>query len=257
MGGPSGALRQIRPRNDYTQLENAIVLIVVPAYVVPLFAATTALTVLLMRFVSGSRRVLILLCAWIAVQTLMANTGFYTDTRAMPPRMLLAVGPPLVVIAALFLTRAGRAFLDRLDLRWLTVLHTIRIPVEIVLHALFVAGLVPQVMTYEGRNFDIVSGATAPMVALIAFRQGQPRRGLLLAWNIACLGLLLNIIAHGMLSVPGPLQQFGFEQPNVALLRAPFVWLPALIVPVVLLAHLAAIRQLVRSRMFRSNVARQ
>ena len=219
-----------------------------PAYVVPLFAAATALTVLLMRFVSGSRRVLILLCGWIAVQTLMANSGFYIVTGTLPPRMALAVGPPMVLIAGLFLTRSGRAFLDRLDLRWLTLLHTVRIPVELVLHALFVAGLVPQVMTYEGRNFDIVSGATAPIVALLAFRQGEPRRGLLLVWNIVCLGLLLNIIAHGMLSVPGPLQQFGFEQPNVALLRAPFIWLPSLIVPVVLLAHLAAIRQLVRGR---------
>ena len=219
-----------------------------PAYVVPTFAAATALTVLLMRFVSGSRRVLILLCGWIAVQTLMANSGFYIVTGTLPPRMALAVGPPMVLIAGLFLTRSGRAFLDRLDLRWLTLLHTVRIPVELVLHALFVAGLVPQVMTYEGRNFDIVSGATAPIVALLAFRQGEPRRGLLLVWNIVCLGLLLNIIAHGMLSVPGPLQQFGFEQPNVALLRAPFIWLPSLIVPVVLLAHLAAIRQLVRGR---------
>jgi hypothetical protein len=228
-----------------------------PAFVVPTFAATTALTVLLMRFVTGSRRVLLLLCGWIAVQTLVANTGFYFDSTTLPPRIVFAVGPPVVVIVGLFLTRAGRAFLDRLDLRWLTVLHTIRIPVELVLHALFVAGLVPQVMTYEGRNFDIVSGATAPIVALIAFRQGQPRRGLLLVWNIVCLGLLLNIVAHGMLSVPGPLQQFGFEQPNVALLSAPFVWLPALIVPVVLLSHLAAIRQLSRGRMLLSRNPRQ
>jgi hypothetical protein len=88
-------------------------------------------------------------------------------------------------------------------------------------------------------------------MALLAFRQGQPRRGLLLAWNIACLGLVLNIAAHGMLSVPGPLQQFGFDQPNVALLHAPFIWLPTMIVPVVFLAHLAAIRQLVRGRILR------
>jgi len=218
-----------------------------PSYVVPIFAATTALTVLLVRFVSGSRRALILLCGWIALQTLIANTGFYAVTSARPPRFALAIGPPALLIAALFLTRAGRAFLDRLNLRWLTLLHVVRLPVELVLHWLFIAGLVPQVMTYEGRNFDILSGVTAPIVAVIAFRAGAPNRRLLLAWNVVCLVLLANIVVHGILSVPGPLQQFGFEQPNVALLRAPFVWLPSIIVPVVLLAHLAAIRQLSRA----------
>jgi hypothetical protein len=216
-----------------------------PAFVVPVFAATTALTVLLVRFVSGSRRVLILLCGWIALQTLIANAGFYAVTNTWPPRFALAVGPPLLVIAALFLTRAGRAFLDRPSLRWLTLLHVVRLPVELVLHWLFLAGLVPQVMTFEGRNFDIVAGVTAPIVAWIAFRGGTPNRRLLLAWNVVGLALLANIVVHGILSVPTPFQQFGFEQPNVALLRAPFIWLPSLIVPVVLTAHLAAIRQLV------------
>lgn len=219
-----------------------------PIFVVPVFAGTTALTVLLFRFVTGSRRVLILLCGWIALQTLIANSGFYTVTHTWPPRIALAIAPPLLVIAVLFLTHAGRAFLDRLNLRWLTLLHVVRIPVELVLYWLCVAGLVPEVMTYEGRNFDIVSGVTAPIVAVLAFRQGQPRRGLLLAWNVVCLVLVLNIAIHGILSVPTPFQQFGFEQPNVALLRAPFVWLPALIVPIVILSHLAAIRQLRRPR---------
>lgn len=220
-----------------------------PVFVVPVFAATTALTVLFCRFVSGSRRVLILLCGWIALQTLVANTGFYTVTQTLPPRFALAIGPPLLVIAGLFATRSGRAFLDRLDLRWLTLLHVVRVPVELVLHWLFVAGLVPQVMTYEGRNFDIVSGVTAPIVAWLAFRGGVLNRRLLLAWNVVCLGLVLNITFHGILSVPTPFQQFGFEQPNIGLLRAPFVWLPSLIVPVVILSHLAAIRQLVARRL--------
>ena len=36
----------------------------------------------------------------------------------------------------------------------------------------------------------------------------------------------------------------GFEQPNVAILHVPFVWLPGGVVPLVLLAHVAALWQL-------------
>ena len=40
------------------------------------------------------------------------------------------------------------------------------------------------------------------------------------------------------------MQQFGFEQPNVAILHFLFVWLPGVVVPLVLLAHVVAIRRL-------------
>jgi hypothetical protein len=64
-------------------------------------------------------------------------------------------------------------------------------------------------------------------------------------WNLICLALLANIVIRAVLSLPTDFQQFGFEQPNVAVLQFPYVWLPGLIVPLVLLAHLAAIRQIV------------
>ncbi len=72
----------------------------------------------------------------------------------------------------------------------------------------------------------------------------NPIGKLLLAWNIAGMVLLLNIVINAILSVPGPLQQFGFERPNIAVVQYPYSWLPTFIVPVVLFSHLAAIRQL-------------
>lgn len=68
----------------------------------------------------------------------------------------------------------------------------------------------------------------------------------LLVWNIICLSLLLNVVVNALLSVPSPVQRFAFEQPNVAIWYFPFVWLPGCVVPLVLLAHVAAIRQLLK-----------
>jgi hypothetical protein len=68
---------------------------------------------------------------------------------------------------------------------------------------------------------------------------------LILIWNILCLGLLINILANALLSAPFPFQQFAFDQPNIAILYFPFNLLPTFVVPLVLLAHLAAIRQLI------------
>ena len=100
-------------------------------------------------------------------------------------------------------------------------------------------------MTFEGRNFDILSGLSAPVVFYAVFIRRWMSRNLLLGWNIICLGLLINIVVHAVLAAPFDFQQLAFEQPNLAIFYFPFVWLPACIVPIVLLSHLAAIRQLV------------
>jgi hypothetical protein len=125
--------------------------------------------------------------------------------------------------------------------------HIVRIPVEITLFMLSTYKLVPELMTFGGRNFDILSGITAPIVYFICFKNSQLKnRRLLLIWNFICLGLLLNIVINALLSAPFPFQQFAFDQPNVAILYFPFTWLPCFIVMIVLYSHLAAIRQLVR-----------
>lgn len=124
------------------------------------------------------------------------------------------------------------------------MLHTVRVAVELVLFGLFTQQAVPELMTFAGRNFDILAGLTAPLVFYLGFVKKTLNRKIILIWNFICLGLLLNIVIHAILATPTPLQQFAFDQPNVAVFYFPFVWLPAGVVPLVLLAHLAVIHQL-------------
>jgi hypothetical protein len=120
------------------------------------------------------------------------------------------------------------------------------VPVEIVLLWLYQAGQVPQLMTFEGRNFDILSGLTAPVVAWLAFRGGKVNRPLLIVWNLFALALLLNILTIAVLSLETAFQKFAFDQPNRGVLYFPFVWLPAIIVPIVFVSHIISLRQLFR-----------
>lgn len=208
------------------------------------FALTTAFaTWLLYKATSDSKVVVVLVMIWLGGQGILALTDFYTVTYTLPPRMLLLVLPPLVLIASLFFTSKGRDFIDSLHTGFLTLLHVARVPVEFVLFWLFLSGSVPELMTFEGRNFDILAGLSAPIVYYFGLLRHRLSASVMIGWNIICLGLLVNIIVHGILSVPTPFQQFGFEQPNIALLYFPFVWLPGYIVPLVLFSHLATIRQ--------------
>lgn len=214
--------------------------------VLPLaFVLTTVLTVGFFHVAARrSGRVLAGLVAWLLLQGAVGLSGFYTVSHTMPPRLALLLGPPLLAIGLLLATRAGRSFLDGLRLEVLTLLHLVRVPVELVLFGLYLHHAVPRLMTFEGRNFDVLAGLSAPLVYFLAFRRQQLGRRGLLVWNLLGLVSLLNIVVNAMLSVPSPVQQFGFEAPNVAILHFPFVWLPGVVVPLVLLAHLAAIRRL-------------
>ncbi len=230
-----------------------------PAYISVVFGLTTLLTFILFYSVvkhsatdatrSKANLILIILLIWIIIQSLLGLNNFYsTDTKNFPPRLFLAVVPMLLLIIILFITRSGRNFIDALPLKTITWVNIVRIPVEIILYWLSLYKAVPELMTFAGRNLDILAGITAPIVAYIGFSSKKINNKMILLWNFIALGLLINIVVNAVLSAPFSIQQFAFLQPNIAVLYFPFVLLPAFIVPVVLFGHLVSIRQLVRTK---------
>lgn len=216
-------------------------------YIDLVFVGTVILTLLFLYRATGfSKFVIVVTLAWLAVQAIAGLSGFYVVPAGEPPRFALLVLPPVVLIVVLFFVKRGRRFLDGLDVRVLTLLHVVRLPVELILFWLYVHKAVPRAMTFEGRNFDILSGLTAPLVWYFGFVKPRLGKRVLIGWNIVCLLLLANIAVTAVLSGSPFWERFGFEQRNIALSYFPFVWLPCCIVPTVLLAQLAAIKQLGR-----------
>ncbi len=227
-----------------------------PIHIILIFGLTTVATLFLfLRIIRKSSSevtkkksipVFIGLIFWLILQAILTLNNVYNSNLLLfPPKiMLLGILPPLLVIILLFATSKGRQFIDSLPLKNITYLNIVRIPVEIVLFWLFINKAIPELMTFEGRNFDILAGISAPFIAYFTFRNQKINRNILLIWNFICLGLLLNIVINALLSAPSPLQKFAFEQPNIAILNFPFSWLPTFIVPIVLFGHLVSIRQL-------------
>lgn len=210
-----------------------------------LFTTTTLLTLWFLYKASGRNH--IVLCGsviWLVVQGIIGYSGFYLDSKSLPPKFLLLVLPPLLMVASFFLIPRLRRSLPDLDPMYLHLVHIVRVPVEFTLLLLFTQRLVPELMTFEGRNFDIFSGLSAALIVYFGYYKRVLGRTLLIVWNVLCLGLLLNIVVTAILSAPFAFQQLAFDQPNVGVLYFPFIWLPGFIVPVVLFAHLASLKQL-------------
>jgi len=219
-----------------------------PFYVYVTFALTVILAIwLLYKAAAYSKPLLILISLWVVVVSVLGVNGFYR-VRTMPSRFLLLVAPPMIFILIILIMPRGRRFVDGLNLKTLTILHIVRIPVEIVLYWLFLNKAVPEVMTFEGRNFDILSGLSAPFVWYFGFAKGGLNKGLLLIWNLVTLGLLLNVVTIAILSINTKLEPFAFDPSKIAMVYFPFLLLPGCLVPVVMFSNLAAIRQLLIKR---------
>lgn len=205
-----------------------------------IFIAISFLALVLFYYGTGkNKRILAFSLLWLFLSGGMAYAGFFENTAARPPRFLL-VAVVAVLLSIYFFKTITQS---KIRPMFLVAVHILRVPVELVLYKLFLVKQVPVLMTFKGWNFDIITGIVAILILfyLLLVKSKLPRY-FILTWNITGLFFLTTIVVIAILSAPLPIQQLAFDQPNVALLKFPFIYLPAYIVPVVYLSHFLSIK---------------
>jgi hypothetical protein len=197
----------------------------------------------------GTRRRAVLVtvvgaAVWMTATWRAAESGVLRLWYATPPPFALFVVAILSVTAALACTGYGRRLALGLPLWALIGIQGFRLPLELAMHALHERGIMPEQMSYSGRNFDIVTGITALIVAWLVF-SGLVGRRVVLTWNVLGLLLVLNVVTVGILSTPR-FRLFGDDRVNVFITYPPFIWLPAMMVLAALAGHLIVFRALLR-----------
>ncbi|KUG06584.1 hypothetical protein [Solirubrum puertoriconensis] len=186
------------------------------------------------------------LLLWLAVCAAVAGSGFLSDFNARPPRLMLVLPLPLLTAVWLARSEAVGRLLDAMPRAGLVALQSFRVLMEVVLWLLFVGGEIPVQMTFEGLNYDILTGLTAPIIAYFCFvRRSWPWQ-VAFGWNIAGLLILVNIVTIAFLSAPLPIRYFFNEPANTIVARFPMVWLPCFVVPLAYTLHVLSMRQLLR-----------
>lgn len=188
--------------------------------------------------------------AWQVAMGALALNGYFQHFdepwRALPT---LALGIAAVgwlssrpfAGSGLWLTRAP-------DAAWIVV-QSFRLPLEFWLYSLFSAGVIGPHMTFASANPDIAVGLSAPLLAALVQRQkwrgpvSPGLRWLLLAWNVMGLMLLLNVVVIAVLSTPFAFRVFTDGPANRFIAVFPFIWLPTLLVPLALMAHIVSLRR--------------
>jgi hypothetical protein len=180
------------------------------------------------------------LVGWTVFISALALSGFLQNYSAFPPRIMLVLVVPLITMISLTFSKPVRELLIVIPIQNIVRLQVFRVFVEILLWMLFLQNILPVQMTFEGRNFDVLAGLTAPLAAYFLARH----RASLITWNILSLGLLVNIMAIAILSLPTPMRVFMNEPANTIVGIFPYVWLPGLLVPLAYGLHFLSLRQL-------------
>ena len=181
--------------------------------------------------------------SWFAMLAILSLSGFISDFTSFPPKMGIVLMVPLISLILIFRSTNLDAILVNIPPQWLLYIQFFRVPVEIFLWFLFLDGALPERMTFEGYNFDILAGITGPLFAYYCFSGTSLRKTILRVWNISCLLLLFNIVSIALFTLPTPFQYFTAED-NTIVTTFPIVLLPGILVPIAYYMHFFSLRQI-------------
>ena len=185
---------------------------------------------------------------WAVTLAGLSLSGFLSEFSMFPPRMFIVLVIPLFTIIFLTFSKTLTVILAGIPPAWIIYIQSFRIVVEVLLWILFLDNFLPIQMTFEGRNWDILVGITAPVIGYLCFYGGRYRRNLGIIWNILGLLLLLNIVIIAVLSMPTPARVFTNEPANTIVATFPFVLLPGVLVPVAYTMHIFSLKQLLGNK---------
>lgn len=193
------------------------------------------------------KRFYIAIAIWFLFLTLVSLTGIISNFDTLPPRFVIVVIPPIVLLIILWRSKLMVQLLRKLPMKYMLNLQAFRIVVEIFLWLLFLENVLPIQMTFEGINFDVLVGLTGPIAAWFLLKNKKLAKKSLLIWNVSGLLLLGNIVVVAILSTPSPLRLFMNEPANRIITEFPVVLLPGFLVPMAYYLHFFSIRQILMS----------
>lgn len=189
-------------------------------------------------------RAALALGGWFGAIVILAGAGAFVHPTAGGPLFGLAVLAPVVVGVRLGGRARVREAIASYPLPWLIGLHVMRVVgVDFVL--LQGQGRLPAPFAPAAGWGDVFIGVTALPLAWLVYRRAAGWRTLAVIWSGLGMLDLIDAIVLGMTSNENsPLRLFGTGVGTAAMTRLPWAIVPTFLVPLLFLAHLAALRRL-------------
>lgn len=226
---------------SYIGLSVLMVLIIVFGY------RNTLIKVIQDKKVRRQRMIILIgfLISWFSYLTVLSTQELLFDLT-LPPKIPILIFIPLIITTVIFYYfNKNDLVLKAIPKTYPIYYQTFRILVELLLLFTFYKNIIPETATFEGWNFDILMGISAPFIAYFVFRGNIKNLFLAKAWNI--LGIFMVLFVAFIIAS-------GFYQPQIwgsetQLVQFEFVKMPYLLIagflaPSAIFMHLVSLMQL-------------
>lgn len=178
---------------------------------------------------------------WVVYLLVVSRMG-WLDDFGLPPRIPLFLFIPLMLLMLWFLSKKlTKQALQSVPEASAVIIQSFRIVVEILIYYGFIKGIYPEAVTFEGTNFDIAVGLTAPLFGIAYVRRWVSAR-VMIIWNIAGLAILGTTIATFIVSYYfGEVDMSPDEMSRFV--QMPYLLLPGILAPIAILYHIISIMQ--------------
>ncbi len=170
---------------------------------------------------------------WVGLTVTLGLSGALQASNGLIPVLLVcSVAAPILTWRR---SANLQAWIGRIDLRLLVGWHLVRIGFGALFLVEMGRGTLPAFFAERGGWGDILAGGLAlPVIVALTWGSAKAGRRVALAWNVFGLADILLVVATA---------QYGFfvlQDPLLvaAISRPPYVFLPTLVVPLVILTHL-------------------
>lgn len=213
------------------------------------FYILTAIAVLMLlfifRYAENSKKAMIrygaIIICWMLYVIAVERSGLL-ENFSLPPRVVLLIVLP--AIACIIFTITNRRFqplIQSVPVQLPIFLQSFRIAVELLIYYSFRNGIFPQRATFEGLNFDITVGLSAPIIALLFYKKKLGPQWLL-TWNILSL-LVLSVTVYSFISTYY-FTDYIITNGSKEFIHFPYLLLAAVLLPAAIFLHVFSIRQL-------------
>ena len=217
-------------------------------FIALVFFLVIFLSVYLKRITKNFIFCLSAILVWLFFAGTLSLKGFFMNFSGLPPRIFIIILPMVFLLLYASFSKTVPHYLRLISLTELTLVQSFRIPMEIILWLLASQQIIADLMTWHGRNFDIIIGISAPFIAYFCYVSKQWPEKIALIWNGLGILLLLNVFLNGLLSAPTPFHVFITTPPNTFVGMFPFTWLPSFVLPCAFLFHILSIRKILNAK---------
>ncbi len=181
---------------------------------------------------------------WVLYVSVLAGTGFLADFSLPPKVVLFVILPAFGIIGWFFTAKRFKELIVAFPIALTVYYQSFRVVVEILIWGIAKDGVGPDLVTFEGRNFDILAGLTAPVIGYLAYSRKVISHKVVIVWNVLCLALLANIVFIFMSLIVKP-QIWGYDEVPIGLdfPRLPYVYIAAAFMPTAVFMHVFSIKK--------------